>query len=98
VVDLACINGQATDRMSGFEMIGLVEDLVSKGLWVALVFHEIDGNRLTVGSHDFIMLLNYLKRASNRIWTAPVSAVATRIVSYQSSSGSVRRSAPIQTE
>jgi hypothetical protein len=60
LVDLACIAGLATDRMSGFEMIGLVEQLTYQGCWVVLVFHDIDGARLTVGSHDFNMLLDYL--------------------------------------
>ena len=84
VVDLASVWGLATERMSGFEMIGLVERLTSKGLWVILVFHEIDGSRLTVGSHEFRMLLNYLQDKSGEIWTAPVVEVAEKIAAFQS--------------
>lgn len=83
-VDLSCVWGLPTDRMSGFEMIGLVEELTAKGRWVVLVFHDIDGSRLTVGSHDFLMLLDYLHRRRNEIWTAPVVEVARKIADYQS--------------
>jgi hypothetical protein len=82
-VDLACAHGLATDRMSGFEMIGLVESLASKGQWVILVFHDIDGSRLTVGGYDFNLLLAYLERRRDEILSAPVSDVAGRIKAYQ---------------
>jgi hypothetical protein len=85
VMDLACLAALATDRMSGFEMIGLVEELTSMGQWVVLVFHEIDGNRLTVGSYDFNMLLNYLHRRRDAIWTAPVVEIARKIADFQAS-------------
>jgi hypothetical protein len=78
-VDLACVWGLGVERMSGFEMIGLVEELTSQGQWVILVFHEIDGQRLTVGSYDYRMLLAYLQRRRETIWTAPVVEVARKI-------------------
>jgi hypothetical protein len=81
VVDLACVWGISVERMSGFEMIGLVEELTHRALWVILIFHEIDGERLTVGSYDFKMLLNYLHRKRASIWTAPVIEVAKKIAS-----------------
>ncbi|GAG20862.1 unnamed protein product, partial [marine sediment metagenome] len=79
----ACLWSMPTDRMSGFEMIGLVEGLVSKGQWVIFTFHEIDGARLTVGSYDFNMLLDYLHRRSNEIWTAPVAEIAKKVAGFQ---------------
>ncbi len=78
-IDLACVSGIATDRMSGFEMIGLIEELTWQNQWVILIFHEIDGERLTVGSYDFEMLLKYLHRKSDTIRTAPVVQVAKKI-------------------
>jgi hypothetical protein len=69
--------------MSGFEMIGLAEELTAAGRWVIFVFHEIDGARLTVGGYDFGLLLNYLNRKRERIWTAPVAEVARRIAQVQ---------------
>ncbi|MSS70258.1 MAG: hypothetical protein EXS64_02090 [Candidatus Latescibacteria bacterium] len=82
-VDLACTHGLATDRMSGFEMIGLVEALAAQGQWVILVFHDIDGSRLTVGHYEFNLLLDYLHRRSGEVWTAPVAQVAAKIAGYQ---------------
>ena len=86
LVDLACFAALPVERMSGFEMIGLVEQLAFQGGWVVLVFHEIDGSRLTVGSYDYHMLLDYLKRKdeAGEIWTAPVVDVAARIDQFQS--------------
>jgi hypothetical protein len=84
VVDLSFIWGLSVERMSGYEMIGLVEELTSRGLWVIIVFHEIDGSRLTNGSYDFKMLLQYLKRKSDQIWIAPIVEIARKIAEYQS--------------
>jgi hypothetical protein len=82
-VDLSAAWALPTERMSGFEMIGLVEQLTAQGRWVILVFHEIDGSRLTVGSFDFALLLDYLSRRRKEIWTAPVAQVAGRIAAAQ---------------
>jgi len=81
IVDLSCVWGISVERMSGFELIGLVEELTHRGLWLILIFHEIDGERLTNGSYDFKMLLHYLHRKREMIWTAPVVEVAKKIVS-----------------
>jgi len=83
-VDLACVWSLPVERMSGYEMIGLVEEITAKGHWAILVFHEIDGSRLTVGTHDFRMLLNHLRNRSGAIWTAPVVEVAQKIARFQS--------------
>ena len=85
-VDLACVWGLDTPRMSGFEMIGLAEELTRRARWVVFAFHDIDGPRLTVGNHDFVMLLNYLAASSDRILTAPFGAVAERIALLQEGS------------
>lgn len=85
VVDLPAAWGLPTDRMSGFEMIGLAEELTAQGRWVILVFHQINGSRLTVGSHDFETLLRHLQRRSDAIWTAPVVDVARKIAQWQAS-------------
>ena len=79
VVDLACVGSTCCTRMGAFEMIGLVEALASRGLWQVLVFHEIDGSRLTTASWDFKLLLEYLQRRSKEVWCAPVAAVARKI-------------------
>lgn len=82
-VDLAASWGSPVELMSGFEMIGLAEELTAQGRWVILVFHAIDGSRLSVTSSDFRMLLNHLRRRSDAIWTAPVVEVAAKIAAFQ---------------
>jgi len=89
-VDLACAWGLDTQRMSGFEMIGLVEELTRRGRWVVFAFHDIDGPRLTVGNHDFLMLLDYLAANSDRLLTAPFGAIAERIALLQDGPASAR--------
>ena len=84
VADLAAVAGLAVERMSGFEMIGLVEELTARGQWAILVFHEIGGQRLTVGDYDYRMLLQHLRRRREAIWTAPVADVARRILDFRS--------------
>ena len=79
-IDIACVGGIRVERMSGFEMIGLVEELTWRGLWVILAFHDINGVRLSVQSEDFLLLLNYLKRNEKTIWTAPIRDVAQKII------------------
>jgi peptidoglycan/xylan/chitin deacetylase (PgdA/CDA1 family) len=80
-VDLACAWGHDCTLASGFEMIGMAEEIaVNRGHWLILVFHDIDGSRLTTASHDFNMLLEHLQRRSDVLWTAPMGEVAARIV------------------
>ena len=57
--------------------------MTANGQWAILVFHEIDGARLTVASHDFRMLLRHLRRRADAIWTAPLNIVAAKIAAYQ---------------
>jgi len=82
-VDLAAVWTSATPRMSGYDMIGLVEELTARGQWVVLGFHEVDGARLTIGSHDLKMLLAYLERRSDQIWTAPFVEVAAKVAAVR---------------
>ncbi|MFB3891872.1 MAG: polysaccharide deacetylase family protein [Phycisphaerae bacterium] len=78
-VDLHAAWGVGVELMSGFEMIGMVEDLAARGRWVILVFHEFNGHRLTVAMHDFQLLLDYLHRRRKEVWTAPMAEVAGKI-------------------
>jgi hypothetical protein len=79
VADLACLSSTGVERMSGFEMVGLLEVLALAGQWVILTFHRIDGSRLSVESAEFKVLLDYLQRRSGDIWCAPVAEVARKI-------------------
>ena len=78
--DLAQLSATPVERWSGLEMIGHVEGLAAQGQWLILVFHEIDGARLTVGRHDFRLLLTHLHQRRDAIWTAPGAEVAKKIL------------------
>lgn len=78
-IDLAAVWGIPAERMSGFELIGLIEELTFQGRWVILVFHAISGDRLSVSLSDFEMLLRYLRRKRKIIRTAPVVEIARKI-------------------
>ena len=82
-VDLHHVWSLDTALMSGYEMIGLVEELTSQGRWAVLTFHEIEGRRLSVTGHDFEMLLGYLHRNRERILIAPMVEIARRVAEYQ---------------
>ena len=69
-----------TDRMSGFEMIGLVEDLTASGKWVILCFHDISGARISVEEGEFRHLLKYLDERRDRFAVAPIVDVMKMIV------------------
>ena len=79
-IDLACAGGFACERMSAFEMIGLVEELaVGQHHWVMLIFHDISGDRLTTSEYDFRLLCEYIARRKDALWCDTVAAVARRI-------------------
>jgi len=83
LVDLASVWGLSVERMSGYEMIGLVEEAVARGQWAILILHEIEGQRLSVGGYHYRLLLDYLCRHADEIWTAPVVEVAARVAAFQ---------------
>lgn len=83
VADLHMLLSTDVSWRSGFEMIGLIEQLTAQGQWMILCFHEINGPRLSVSSYHFRMLLDYLKRRSETIWTAPVIEVAQKVAEFQ---------------
>ena len=82
-IDLALVWGTPVERMSGMEMIGVVETEAALGKWTVLVFHEIQGHRLSVCGEDFKMLLDHLDRARDRIRTDTFGSVARRIADHQ---------------
>lgn len=71
-MDAAALFGTRVDRMTGFEMIGLVQELTEAGLWVILCFHDISGRRISVEEDEFRSLLRYLSDRKREIAVAPV--------------------------
>lgn len=60
LVDPASLWGLRTDRMTAFEMIGLVQEITDKGEWAILCFHDISGSRISVEEGEFRQLLQFL--------------------------------------
>ena len=71
-MDAAALLSIRVDRMTGFEMIGLVQDLTDGGKWVILSFHDISGARISVEEGEFRHLLRYLSSRRNEIAVVPV--------------------------
>lgn len=75
-VDLANVWATPVERMSGMEMIGVVETQAALGKWTVFVFHEIEGHRLSVCGEDFELLLDHLVRVRDRIRVDTFGSVA----------------------
>jgi hypothetical protein len=74
-MDSAALLSTRVDRMTGFEMIGLVHELTERGQWVILCFQDISGTRISVEESEFRHLLQYLSSRKNEMMIAPVSDV-----------------------
>ncbi|MBI5818442.1 MAG: polysaccharide deacetylase family protein [Verrucomicrobia bacterium] len=82
-VDLHYAWSWPAERMTGSQMVGLVEACIAKRCWGILTFHGINEGSLGVADSDFRELVNYLKVNHSRIWTAPVYKVARRILDWR---------------
>jgi peptidoglycan/xylan/chitin deacetylase (PgdA/CDA1 family) len=85
--DLHHLFSYPVERHSAHEMIGLVEESVSQGRWAVLTFHGVHEGHLSVAEPDFRALCAHLDRSRNRIWTAPVVAVAGAIAQWRQKNG-----------
>lgn len=71
------------ERMTGAELVGLVEQAPAQGRWTILTFHGVNDGHLHVAAGDLEELCDYLARNRSRIWTAPVATVAQHVAAYQ---------------
>lgn len=85
--DLACVAGLTCQQMTGPEMIGLCERAAHQGRWCVLCFHGLSVGRLGTSLGDFEELLNHLAANRDRLWTAPVAEVATRLRAARAEQG-----------
>ncbi len=75
------------ERMWSVEMVGLVERAVRQGCWCILTLHGIHQTDLSVTDRDLQELCAFLADARERIWTAPLVTVASRIVAWRTEHG-----------
>ena len=71
------------ERMTGAELVGLVEQAAAQGRWAVLTFHGINEGHLSVAAGDLEELCAHLALHRERLWTAPVAAIAQRVQQYQ---------------
>ncbi len=81
--DLHYLWSWPVQRMSGAEMVGLVEKAVTQGRWGILTFHGINEGHLPISSFDLEELLAFLYHNRDRIWTAPIVEVAKRVIKWR---------------
>jgi hypothetical protein len=84
-VDLAYLSAFPVERMSGAELVGLADRAAAQGRWSVLVFHGVHQGHLSIQEGDLRELIIYLARHRDRIWTAPVVAVAQRLIKWRKS-------------
>jgi len=83
--DLYYLWSTPCERMTGAELVGLAEAAAAQGRWAILTFHGINDGHLHVGVGDLEELCAYLARNRERLWTAPVAAIAQHVAAYQNS-------------
>ena len=88
LVDLHYLWSTPCERMSGAQMIGLVEQAVSAGQWAILTFHGVGSGHLSVSEGDFAELCAHLGQHRERIWTAPVIGATNTVLDWRASSAS----------
>lgn len=81
--DLGYLWSWPCERMTGAEMVGLVEQAVNDGRWGILTFHGVHEGHLSVADGDLAELCAFLQRNQARVWTAPVAEVAAWVAPRQ---------------
>ncbi|NLS77886.1 MAG: polysaccharide deacetylase family protein [Chloroflexi bacterium] len=82
--DLHLLSSWAVERMSAWDLIGLVEQCLANGWWGILTIHGINEGHLPMPEVELCALLDYLVRQQGRVWTAPVATVARHILDHSS--------------
>lgn len=77
--DLHFLVSSDCTRMSGPELVGLVERAARQGRWVIFTFHGIDTGRLGIPEYEFVDLLDHLSANKHRIWAATMKTIARHL-------------------
>lgn len=76
VTDLHCLMSYPAEDAGGEQLIAYAEGAARDGGWAVFTFHGIGGDHLTVDLSAFEALVGHLAGQRQRLWTAPVIAVA----------------------
>jgi hypothetical protein len=81
--DLHYLWSWKVELLDGAALVGRCEK-AARGSWEILTFHDVGANnRLSNTEADFRELCAYLARHRDRLWTAPVAAVAQRVRAWR---------------
>jgi hypothetical protein len=85
--DLHHLSSWGAERMSVWDMVGLVEQCLVEGWWGIFTFHGVDQGHLPISEHDLCALLDHLARNRARVWTAPLIRVARYVLDHMEQNG-----------
>lgn len=80
LIDLSYAWAWAVEGHGAEQMIAYVEKAVAQGLWAIICMHGVGGDHLAIESQAFEGLARHLETQRQRIWTAPLIAVADFIL------------------
>jgi peptidoglycan/xylan/chitin deacetylase (PgdA/CDA1 family) len=81
--DLAYLFSWNVEHLTGPALVGLAEQASALGRWVIFTIHGIGDGNLPLSEGAFRELCRHLARRRDEIWTAPVVAVARRIIAWR---------------
>jgi len=92
--DLSHLWSTPCEYLAAPALIGLAEQAAALGHWLILTFHGINDGHLHVAYRDLEELCQFLARQNQRIYTAPVAAVAKLVAPWQKAiSGALKKGA-----
>ena len=74
--DLHCLNSWKCEHQSANDLIGLAERTNDLGGWSIFTFHGVGEGHLPIERCNLEKLCEYLDRARDRFWVAPLINVA----------------------
>ncbi len=80
---LSFLSSWHVERVWGPTLVGLAERCATEGKWGIFTFHGIDEGGLSINKYDLAELCRHLQLHSDRIWVAPVAAVARAILDWR---------------
>lgn len=84
VVDLWYLGSWAVEGNTAEQLIAYAEAAVEQGRWAVFCFHGVGGDHLAVDADAFQGLLDHLREAGDRFWTAPLVDIADHVAAHRS--------------
>ena len=81
--DVAYLWSWPCERLTGANLVGIVEQAVTEGRWAILTFHGVHEGHLPIGDGNLTDLCAYLRDHADRVWTAPVATIGAYVAARQ---------------